>query len=114
MDAETTTLLMIIAGALIALGGTGGLAIWLRPRVKRTARVFAAGLAAPLLACVLAVVGMFDAGSYVDGPPPGAVLLGGLAFAAALAPITLLVSGLAIRWSDRRVDAPVNLRDAQP
>jgi len=93
--------LAVLAGlSVVAAIATAIVAIFLRRRMKRpSAAATLAGLVVPLLLCALALPAMFDAGSDVDGPPPGMVALGVLTLAAVLAPITLIVSGLVTRWA---------------
>jgi peptidoglycan/LPS O-acetylase OafA/YrhL len=82
---------------MAALGGTAILAYVLKRRFGRAAWIIPfSGLAGPALVIVAAVV--FVTTDEPDGPPPGNVLLGNLMVGAILAPVTFLVSWLAVRF----------------
>jgi len=80
--------------------GDGGFCLLSGATAK--ARIFPvviAGLALPLLIMIAAYYGV--ATDDPDGPPPGMVLMGALVIAAITTPVTLIVSGLAVRFARR-------------
>ena len=97
-------LIAILFAAVIVVGFiTAFIATALRKRIRRPATSAAlAGLVIPLLLCCLGFFGMLDAGTEVDGPPPGNVLAGTLGLAVVLTPFTLIVSALVTRWASKK------------
>lgn len=86
-----------VSGA-VALILTAALAYFLGRRfTDRRPAILIAGLALPVL---IAVLGLYNAVSKgADGPPPGIILLASIAVAAITAPVSLTVSGLAVRFA---------------
>lgn len=92
------TFTILPVSAVVALLVTAAIAYflgqWLKDR--KILAVLIAGLTLPIIIMLAAFYGV--ATEEPDGPPPGMVLMGALAVAAITSPITLIVSGLAVRF----------------
>ena len=96
----TFTFTFLPVSAVLALMATAALAYLLGRRLAgRLPATLVAGLSLPAL---ISILGLYYASTEgVDGPPPGMILLGSLAVAAIATPVSLIVSGLAVRFAHR-------------
>ena len=96
----TATFTVLLVPSIVALLATAAIAYFLGPRLKRPlSAVLIAGFAVPTAIMMVALYVVATDGP--DGPPPGMVLLGAMFVGGVLTPITLLVSGLAVRHARR-------------
>ncbi|MES2288671.1 MAG: hypothetical protein V4530_02955 [Pseudomonadota bacterium] len=100
MSDTAITFTILPLSALVALLATAAIAYFLGRRLKdRVPAILIAGLALPVTIMIAAYYGVTT--DDPEGPPPGMVLMGALSVAAIAAPITLIVSGLAVRYARR-------------
>lgn len=98
MSDATISFTFLPVSTLVALLATAAFAYILGRRLKDArAAVVIAGLALPVAVMIAAFYGVST--DDVDGPPPGMILLGALAIAAIATPVTLIVSGLVVRYA---------------
>ena len=100
MNGVTMTLTVLPVSALLAFALTAAAAYFLGRRLKRRVpAILVAGLALPLTIIFAALYAVST--DEPDGPPPGMVLLGALSVAALTTPVTLILSGIAVRFARR-------------
>jgi len=86
--------------AIVALLVTAAIAYFLGRRFKQQVpAILIAGLTLPVAIMLAAFYAVST--DEPDGPPPGMILLAALSVVAVVTPITLVVSGLAVRLARR-------------
>jgi len=86
--------------AVVALLVTVAIAYFLGRRLKQQLlAILIAGFALPVAMMLSALYAVST--DQPDGPPPGMMLLGALSVVAVVTPITLILSGLAVRRARR-------------